>query len=733
MKDIYYKIHSLLKSAKGKPLSYNELYNSVSEDEKPRQNRGKKSRRVKAVDTNNKNRDLINDILIKLQELDLVKLEKEKIIPLHPFILEGRISINRAGNAFLQIRNGKEVFIWQENKADARHRDTATAELISFRRGRFEAKIREILRPFTDKYFARLMNDDDRKPKKSKKNKTSAPRGYVIIQLVDLPDSPLGAIAADNAPENADMFLTVSPAQSSVKVRHEKFGYIQVPLYEVLSVYSGNELGADLDRIALKFSLPYEHNKDIIPAKKALKNLETSGLKDSNRHDLRKLYTITIDGDDAKDFDDAISLQKTPTGYVMYVHIADVTHYVERGSKLEQEAIARGNSYYLTTKVIPMLPRILSEEFCSLKPETKRLAFTAELHYDQNYEITKTDFYKSVIYIDKRFTYSLAEKALEKDETLREMWNLARNLLKIRLKKHRVDLNLPEVSAVLDKKKNFTGIARKTRLNSHRLIEEFMLSANEAVAEFAEKNSIPMPHRNHEKIPEKNLDRLNLFLHLYGKSFRFQSTAADQIDIILKKMQNDENETIFHYLLLRCFSPAYYSTESLGHWGLAFRHYTHFTSPIRRIADLAVHRQLAAFLNKEKYPYSVLELEDICLSASKQERLAMEAERSMMRLLSVRMLQGRKGEVFEGWISGISPAGLFVTLHEPMVEGMIPAIHLSRKGELNPIDDFRVVIPSHSITVSLGMPVQIQLTDPSWEKMQLQFDLISVKKWSKKK
>lgn len=710
MKDVLYSISSLFHSNKGKSFSNEEFYRSILKKKDSylgKEKKHKKKYREKESTRIFRKKQEINELLEKLSEVGLVQISPKHITGQAPFIVDGSISIGKSGNAFISVGSGRDVFVWQENKKNARHRDIVRAEIVSYRRGRFEAVVNNVLQPFANKFFAVIV---------------SAQKGHQLIRLMDMPDNEIGVLVEAQVKEGT--YLLVESTGKHISLPNGKRGMNRYMQFSLVQEYTGNELYADLDRIAMRFSLPGEFAKSLIPSEKTIKTKEKQGFAQPNRKNEQKLYTITIDGDDAKDFDDAISIEKQGNLYIMYVHIADVSHYIDAGSDLEKEAIKRANSYYLTSKVIPMLPSIFSNEYCSLKPKTKRLAFTAQLHYTEQGELIKSFFYKSSIYINKRFTYSLAEKELDKKTSvLHEFWEFAQILIQKRKSKYRIDLNLPEVVPELDKKNNLVGLVQRKRLRSHRLIEEFMLSANEAVASFAVKNKIPFAHRNHEKMPEKNLDKLNLFMRLYGKKNRFKSTRAKEIVSAIETLKGEDNENIFHYLLLRSFSPAVYSIESQGHWGLAFKYYAHFTSPIRRIADLAVHRQLNAFLENKEYEYKPFQIEEICKEASAQERLAMEAERAMMKLLAVRLMQNRVGEVFSAWVSGMSLSSLYVTLKEPPLEGVVPAKFLNKKGELNPIDDFRVVAASLSSTIYMGMQLQVELVNASWENMQLEFDV----------
>jgi ribonuclease R len=433
-------------------------------------------------------------------------------------------------------------------------------------------------------------------------------------------------------------------------------------------------------------------------------------------------YIFTIDGEDAKDFDDAIACRKIPGGFELDVHIADVSFFVRPGTPLFDEALRRGNSYYLAGSVIPMLPEILSNEFCSLKPKTKRLAFTVRMHFDQKGKMTGYELFRSVIYINKRYTYKEAQKALGKKKSpLADAMELAELLIAHRNAQGRIDLNIAEQKAIYNKEGKFLGLEKQERLQSHRLVEECMLSANQAVANYALKHHLPILHRNHESMPIDKLERLNRYLEKYVARLKIRGTDQKEIARILGHEKLDPVREVFQFLLLRSFMQANYMPESKGHWGLAFSEYAHFTSPIRRFADLVTHLQLGAHLRREKTRLKLADLEYYGREASRLERIAFEAERADRKLLAVRALGGRVGESFSAWLSGFSQDKLFITLVEYPVEGEIDAGEVDRWGEIRMIDDFSVFAGKLQKTLSLGDRFKVTLVKADPLEMALKF------------
>ena len=371
-----------------------------------------------------------------------------------------------------------------------------------------------------------------------------------------------------------------------------------------------------------------------------------------------------------------------------------------------------------------MLPEIISNEFCSLKPKSRRLAMTCEIHFDKHLSIKNYKFYPSLIYINDRFTYQMAEKELEKQNgKIYETWLLAERLIDCRIKKGRIDLNLDEVALSYDRDNNITSIGLRQRLRSHRLIEECMISANICAARFVKKHKLPAMHRVHEPIPEENLLKINAFLKLFVGKTRVKDLSHEEIKRALARVAGTSSEQVFNYLLLRSFSQAFYGPELTGHWGLALADYAHFTSPIRRYADLVLHRVIKSQLDKEKTPYTIGEVKAVGQQISKRERIALEAERDMHSLLMIRFMQDKVGNEYEGILTGFNNYGLFVKISDPPVEGFIPGHLFSRDGALNIISSFQVVVPRFSKQISLGARLTVKLQEADWDEMALVFDI----------
>lgn len=410
---------------------------------------------------------------------------------------------------------------------------------------------------------------------------------------------------------------------------------------------------------------------------------ETKGMKvpdTKGREDLRHIPLVTIDGADARDFDDAVYAEKTEHGgFKIIVAIADVSHYVEAGGALDQEAYKRGNSTYFPDRVIPMLPEALSNDLCSLRPKENRACVAMHMTIDQNGKLIAQKVSRALMRSEARLIYEQVQAAKDgmTDDTTGPLMERVINplyeaydiLWKAREKRHALELDLPETKIVVDDDSNMTGITQRTRLDAHKLIEEFMILANVAAARTLESMNRSCVYRVHERPDGAKIDGVRDFIESFGLSLpKGQVTSNKQINQILLKASELPYKHLIHQVLLRAQSQARYSPENAGHFGLALDKYAHFTSPIRRYADLLVHRSLMGLLTDGEDAA----LDQICEHISGTERVSAQAERSAIDRFSAAFMRDKVGATFTGNITGVTRAGLFISLHETGADGLLP-------------------------------------------------------------
>jgi len=459
-----------------------------------------------------------------------------------------------------------------------------------------------------------------------------------------------------------------------------------------------------------------------------------------NRKDLRHLDIITIDGSDAKDLDDAIYVEKTEDGYKLFVSIADVSYYVKENTELDTEALKRGNSIYLVDRVIPMLPRKLSNNLCSLNPNEDKLTFTVEMDLDKRGKVIKNDFYKSVIKSKYRMTYENVNTILEKNEESEEYRNLydkyrkinemLKNMLElskiIRNNKKRrgsIDFELPEIKVVLDENKAVKDIVLRSRGEAERIIEDFMVIANETVAEKLFWEEIPAIYRVHEDPDKAKVQALNETLIKFGYSLkRLEEMHPGKFQNIIERTTGLPEGYLIHKLILRAMQRARYANKNLGHFGLASKYYLHFTSPIRRYSDLIVHRMLGRsiekFMNeKEKAKYGA-NFEAIASSISRTERVADKLEEDSVKIKLIEYMQDKIGQVYIARLSGMNKNKIFMEL-ENHIE-VVYNVTTARDNFIYDEENFKIVDKRNNESYTMGSTMKVSIVSASYAKMEIE-------------
>jgi ribonuclease R len=500
----------------------------------------------------------------------------------------------------------------------------------------------------------------------------------------------------------------------------------------IVKTFKGlNDIKSISQFIAYKHNLPWRFKKQTDAEAKATEWVPAEG-----RLDLRSTKHVTIDGEFAKDFDDAVVVEKVRNRFMLYVSIADVSHYVRPSSSMDQEAYERGTSVYFPGSVIPMLPKELSNGICSLNPHEERLVLTARLEYDNSGDLVETSFHKSIIKSAKRLTYRKVEDALvKKEQAAREelkdilpeldrMGELAAILKQRRGAKGGLDFDLPEPEVILDMEGGVKDILRSERLFSQNIIEEFMIAANEAVAIFIEGRKVPSIYRIHEPPEREKLHDFQRLLHTLSIEYRKDSRGQMPLQSILRQVQNKDYEFLINRILLRSMKQAKYSALNKGHFGLALTSYTHFTSPIRRYPDLVCHRVLKSIIDGGAIPYPEQELERISTHLSDRERVAMDAERELEDRVRVLFMKEKVGEEYGGVISHITSYGFFVELFGVFVEGIVLLSSLYDDYYAFQEDKFRLIGRRTRKTYRIGDHVKVRIAMADVETNRLHFAIV---------
>jgi len=589
--------------------------------------------------------------------------------------IRGTLSTHRDGYGFVTPQGGGEdIFIPQRYMKSAMHGDTVEvrAEHSRLGGGKQEGRIMSV----TERASSRIVG----RYEETRRGAVVIPEETRLNMVVAIPTKGRGT-AADGQQVVAELTsypIGGRPAEGRIV---EVLGWPDDPEVEVQSAIR-------------RFDLPHVFEKDTLAEADAVpESVSQEELK--GRVDLRSMPTVTIDGETARDFDDAVALRREGANCRLWVSIADVSHYVRPGSALDRDAYLRGTSVYFPDRCIPMLPERLSNGICSLNPQVDRLTMTAEMLIDRNGGTLESSFYPSIIRSSARLTYTIVKQIIVDNDPevtdkhrplapmLLEMKELALCLQAMRRKRGSIDFDLPEPEVIIGLTGQTEGIIRAERNLAHQLIEEFMLAANEAVATYITGRAIPFLYRIHENPDPAKLISFQEFVYGFGYEFPLVAERVNPSELqrLLAQAAGRPEERMLNYALLRCMKQARYAAENLGHFGLASKCYCHFTSPIRRYPDLVVHRILRAALALEgqqgskraerELATATARLDEIAEHTSKRERVAMEAERDVVELKKVQFMQRHLGEEFNGFITGVTGFGFFVELEELFVEGLV--------------------------------------------------------------
>lgn len=645
-----------------------------------------------------------------------------------PMIDRGRYRLNGLGtlavgtfarrsngkNSFIPEDGGTPVFIAERNSGHAMDGDKVKVQLFAKRKGAEpEGEVVEILeskeRTFVGKLqvakgFAFLITENKTLandifiPKDKLKGGKNGDKA--IVRIVEWPDeakNPLGEVI------------------------------------DILGIAGQNT--AEMHAILAEFGLPYKYPSSVEKAADKIPEA-ISPEEIENREDFRGITTFTIDPKDAKDFDDALSARRLDNGnWEVGVHIADVTHYVKTDGVIDKEAQSRATSVYLVDRTIPMLPERLCNQICSLRPDEEKLCFSAVFELNSDAVVQNSRICRTIIKSDRRFTYEEAQEVIEtgegdyKEEIL-ALNDLAKKLRERRFKSGAINFDRYEVKFEIDEQGKPVRVYFKISKDANKLIEEFMLLANRTVAEFVGrppkgKTKKTFVYRIHELPDPDKMENFASFIRRFGYKLKTDGTKTDVskgINSLLDNVQGKPEENLIETVAIRAMQKARYSTENIGHYGLAFEYYTHFTSPIRRYPDMMVHRLLERYLAGGR---SVIQkkYEDLCDHCSSMEQVAANAERASIKYKQVEFMQDKLGMVFDGVISGVTEWGLYVELNENKCEGLVPIRDLDDDYYEFDEKNYCLLGRRKKRQYRLGDPITIKVAQANLERKQLDFQL----------
>jgi ribonuclease R len=633
-------------------------------------------------------------------------------------LVKGVLDITRSGMGYVVTGDDNDIIVRPHDFGTAMHGDTVMAKVtkINPNSKRREGVIKELVTRKQTAFIGRIEVNRDFGFFLSDSQKT-IPDFYIPKDKIN------GAVDDDRVVVKL--------------VRWEKGD--KRPVGEVVSILTGSEDNdVAMKELLTEAGFPLQFSQEVMDEAMACSD-EITKADLAARKDFRETLTFTIDPVDAKDFDDAISLRALKNGmWEVGVHIADVSHFVRPGTALDTEAYHRATSVYLPDRVNPMLPERISNELCSLRPHEDKFTFSAVFEMNEKGEIKKTWLGRTLIHSNHRFTYEEVQEIIEskkgpyEDEVLL-LNRIAQKLRKDRFDKGAINFSSQEVRFKLDEKGKPIGIMIKESKEAHQLIEELMLLANKGVAEAVGKIKIkekplPFPYRVHDTPDEEKLKPFTAFALKYGHQFNVGSPKqiAESFNAMLKAVKGKPEQHVLEQLGIRTMAKAIYTTENIGHYGLGFDHYCHFTSPIRRYPDVLVHRVLQTVLDKE--PMVDKKMEAACKHCSEREKAAMESERAGNKYKQVEYLKDHLGETFEGVVSGVSSFGFWVETVEHKCEGLVSINSLMDYDEFRHIEsDYCLIGRRSGRSFRMGDKVKIKVIAANLTKRQLDFEWVTEK------
>tara|TARA_B110000003_G_C16630268_1_gene526352 strand:+ start:148 stop:2316 length:2169 start_codon:yes stop_codon:yes gene_type:complete len=661
------------------------------------------------------------------KEIEEVERGKFKILTSTEYFI-GTIDMASRGNAYVISEDFEEdIFIPSNNRNKALHGDTV--ELYIYKRsknGKKEGEVTQIIKRKRSEYVGTIQLNDKFSFVVPDSNKMPVDIFIPLSKTMKAEDGDKVLVTFEDWPDKADC-----PNGTIIKILG-KPGEHNTEIHSILAEYGlPNEFPLEVENFA--------------------NNINTSITEEEilKRRDMRSTLTFTIDPKDAKDFDDALSFKELPNGnFEVGIHIADVSHYLQEGTILDDEAYERATSVYLVDRVVPMLPEVLSNNACSLRPNEEKYTFSAVFEINNKAGIENQWFGRTVTYSDARFAYEEAQHIIETEscnipkdisitkktyettilikDSIIKLNKLAKIMRKKRMTEGAISFDKVEVKFNLDGTSNPVGVFFKTSKEANKLIEEFMLLANKKVAEFIGKQPTKKTfiYRTHDEPNEVKLQGLQRIVSQFGHQLNFKNraTTTNSLNTLLKKVKGTKEQNLVDTLTIRCMSKAEYSTKNIGHYGLAFDYYSHFTSPIRRYPDVMVHRLLQYYLDGNKTTNQDF-YEEKCRHSSNKESLATKAERDSIKYMQVKYMQDHKEDTFLGVISGVTEWGMYVEIIENKCEGMIRIRDI--KGDFYKFssEEYALIGDRTKIKHQLGDQVEVRVKKADLLKKHLDFIL----------
>lgn len=703
------------KGSKGQPNSIKKLIlDAFHEHPKRILNYKQVARRI-SLNTSRGKEQVKNALYKLVEEGSLLESDPGQFqIHIISKIVVGVIDITQKGSGYVIVEGmDTDIFVPSKDTNRALHGDTVEVKVVPEKKGKLKGRVTNVLERKKIEFVGTIeisekfafftasdsrMNQDIFIPKK--KLNQAENRQKVIVKLTDWPD---GA----NSPFGEVIEILGNPGENDTEM---------------------NSILADYG-----FPLSFPERVEADAAK-----IDTVITKEevAKREDFRQVTTFTIDPHDAKDFDDALSIRQLENDKLeIGVHIADVTHYVQPKSMIEKEAVSRATSVYLVDRVIPMLPEVLSNGVCSLRPNEDKLCYSCIFTFDKNHKIINHRITRTVIHSDRRFTYEEVQEIIEGkpgdfEKEIQTLNTIAKEKRAIRLNEGSIAFDKVEVRFNLDAEKKPIGVLLKVQKDAHKLIEEFMLLANKTVASDIgnpkSKFQKPRPfvYRIHDTPDPDKLQTFSHFIKRFGYDYAFgQGNIAQNLNALLQEVQGKGEENTIENLAIRTMAKAVYTSENIGHYGLGFSHYSHFTSPIRRYPDMMVHRLLTQYLANQNQVDEEW-LEGLCKHSSEMEQLATNAERESTKYFQVLYMQGTEGQEFTGIVSGMSEWGIYVELEESKCEGMIRLRDISGDYFTYDEDNYEVVGNNTKTKINLGQKLIIKVKEADLVRKRLDFELI---------